>query len=56
MYSQITAASDWPRLVCTLGVFVKHITAFCHICNVLSSLVCKQFSLDGFVYLIIISY
>ena len=22
-YSQITAASDWPRLFCTLGVFVK---------------------------------
>ena len=22
MYSQMTAASDWPRLFCTLGVFV----------------------------------
>ena len=22
MYSQITAASDWPRLFCTLGIFV----------------------------------
>ena len=21
MYSQMTAASDWPRLFCTLGVF-----------------------------------
>ena len=23
-YSQITAASDWPHLFCTLGVFVLH--------------------------------
>ena len=24
-YSQITAASDWPCLFCTLGVFVLHL-------------------------------
>ena len=23
MYSQITAASDWPHLFCTLGTFVS---------------------------------
>ena len=30
-YSQITAASDWPRLFCTLGVFVLHmVDAYMH--------------------------
>ena len=55
-YSQITAASDWPRPFCTLGVFAQHTTAFCHICTQQYSTHVLQFSLDNCICVIIISY